>query len=74
MPFKICPYLTQPRFEKEAQGTSTVSLRICSKRGSLFLIAVNRERTKLFSVIVNESAPVIREITNLFLVIREHGL
>ena len=41
-------------------------------RECLFLIAVNRERTKLFPV--NESTPVIREVTNLFLEIREHGL
>ena len=35
-------------------------------RECIFLIAANRERKKLF--------PVIREITNLFLEIRENGL
>ena len=35
-------------------------------RECLFLIEVNHERTKLFQA--------IREITNLFLEIREHGL
>ena len=43
-------------------------------RERLFLIAMNVKEIIYFPCSVNENTPVIREITNLFLEIREHGL
>ena len=57
-------------------------MRVAGKAGEftlnrerrLFSTTLSRKRNDLFPVKVNESAVVIREITNLFLEIREHGL